>query len=553
MNKQELSDLIFGESGLSLDDLYKKYPKRELVDGAKVTRVGPSPTGFMHIGGIYASLISERTAHKSNGIYFLRIEDTDKVREIEGAVDVIINSLKQFNIIPDEGEVESGIEIGNYGPYRQSQRKEIYKAVVRYLFEKDLAYPCFCSSEDLEKITKEQEIQKIRPGYRGEWAICRNKNNEEVERLIKEGKPFAIRFKSDGNFENKIKFKDQVKGDVELSENDLDFVLVKSDGLPTYHFAHVVDDYLMGTTDVIRGDEWLSSLPLHLQLWRVLEWKTPRYAHISPIEKIDEGSRRKLSKRKDLEANVIYYIQKGYPPQGVIEYLLNLANSSFEDWRKANPKNDYKEFNFDPKKLSKSGALLDEVKLNDVCKDIISQMTAKEIFDRSLSWAKEYEPELAQLFEKDPSYILKIFSIERSEKGGRKDIAKWLDIKEEISFFFDESFKLTTEEIWQNLDGTDEQIAKQAVEMFLSNYNEKDSAEEWFSKIKIIAEKLSYAQSAKEFKADPGKYKGYVGDIAKIFRVLITGKIASPDLYQIMQVLGEDRVKSRLNKIKTSF
>jgi glutamyl-tRNA synthetase len=532
-----------------IEDLEKKYPPRNLPESAMVTRVGPSPTGFMHIGGVYAALISERLAHQSDGVFFLRIEDTDQERHKEGSTELIVNALETYDIAPDEGKTSSGKEKGEYGPYTQSERKEIYQSLVKSLVLKGSAYPCFCASEEIEEMNKKQTEEGVRPGYYGKWAKWRDASSEEVEKELEKGTPFVIRFRSEGNFEKKAKVHDLLKGDLELSENDQDRVILKSSsGLPTYHLAHAVDDHYMGTTDVLRGDEWISSLPLHLQLFEALGWKPPRYGHIAPIQKMEGNSKRKISKRKDPEANAMMYEEVGYPQESVVEYLLNLANSTFEEWRKANPEKDNREFQLTLGRLANSnGPLFDFAKLNDVSKEIISRMSASEIYERGLAWAKKYDARLAEEMEKQPEYAISILNIEREgEARPRKDISKWADLAAEIGCFFDSIFDETKEERREMLAFVSKEDREAAVSAFIETRNEKDTKDEWFAKIKDIAGNLGYAESAKQYKLAPEKYKGQVGDIAKIFRVLLTGKTNTPDLYSIMQAMGRERVQKRL-------
>jgi glutamyl-tRNA synthetase len=540
---------IFPDKLPTLEDLEMKYPARDLAQGAKVTRIAPSPTGFMHIGSLYTAMVSERFAHQTEGVFYLRIEDTDRKREVEGAAELIPKSLKRYGINFDEGLDGSGKELGGYGPYKQSERGDIYRSTVKNLVEKGLAYPCFCTAEELDEMRALQEQQGIRPGYYRQWAKWRDKSSQDVLQAMSEGRPYVIRFKSGGDFNNKIKVHDEILGDRELSENDQDIVIMKSDGLPTYHLAHVVDDHLMKTTDVLRGDEWLSSLPLHLQLFGALEWKPPRYGHIAPIQKMEGNSKRKLSKRKDPEANVNYYGEQGYPETAIVEYLLNLANSNFEDWRKASPNSDAKEFKLTIDKLKKSnGAIFDFNKLRDISREVIARYSAVEAYSNALAWAKNYDPEFGAVLETVPEYSVKVFSVERGgEKKVRKDITKWSEAKQEIGFFFDQFFSVSKDAVREKLPGFDDDSINKMVELFMGNYNSTDSRDAWFDKIKLLARENGYADNAKEYKANPGKYKGNVADVAKIFRVLLTGKEQSPDLFSIMQVMGKERVAKRLS------
>lgn len=541
---EKLIEAIFGSDSPSVDDIFSKYKARQLENGQKVTRFAPSPTGFIHIGNLYAALVNERVAHISNGIFFLRIEDTDEKREVAGAIDKVINALNYFDIKYDEG-TDGSHDIGNYAPYKQSDRREIYKVFVKDLMERGLAYPCFCSEEELEAIVNQQKAQNCqRLGYYGNWAKYRNFPPEESLEKIKQGNEYVIRFRSNGDFNKNIVVNDVIRGNKDFPENDLDIVIMKKNGLPTYHFAHVVDDFLMGTTLVIRGDEWLPSLPLHLQLFQAMRWKAPKYAHISPLLKIDNGIKRKLSKRKDPEANVEYFDQLGYSKESVIEYMLNLANSSFEGWRKQNPDKSYSSFPFDIKKMNVSGALFDFVKLDSISKDVISKMNAKEVYHNSLEWARKYDRDLENILEYNEDKCLKIFGIERENtKKVRKDISKWSDVKQEIIYFFE----LDKNSIRKQLEPFDKKEIKTICEKFLESYNPEDEQSEWFEKLKVIARNLGYADNIKDYKENSQVYKGNISDVAKIIRILITGRDQSPDLCAIMKIIGLNEVKERLN------
>ena len=459
----------------------------------------------------------------------------------------IKNLLKDFNMAPDEGMITETEEIGNYGPYKQSLRKDIYEAYAKYLLEQGKAYPCFCTSEQVEEIRKKQENAKIRPGYYGVWAKCRNLTVEESIEKIKNGEKYIIRFKSPGREDRKIKHHDIIKGNVDFPENDQDIVIIKADGLPTYHFAHAVDDHLMRTTHVIRSDEWLSSVPLHLQLFHELGFKAPKYAHISPIMKNDNGNKRKLSKRKDPEAAVSYYKEEGIPVNAVKEYLLNIANSTFENWRRTNPEKDMDEFDFQLNKMSVSGALFDMIKLLDIGKTVISKMTAQEVYEDSLNWAKKYDKELEELLQ-DKEYSLKVFGIERGNKKPRKDIAKWSDVKNSIVYMFDNKF-LNDDVVYEYGKINNKEEINKILQMYINElFNINDDKDTWFSKIKDLAEKCGYAREVKEFKENPEKWPGHVGDISTVLRVALTGRQNTPDMYEIMQVLGKDSVIKRLEK-----
>ena len=545
---KDLADLIF-PNAKEISYYEEKYPERNLPEGAVVTRYAPSPTGVVHIGGIYQSLVAIMEAKKTDGVFFLRIEDTNQKREIENAISDIVNSLIDFEMKPDEGMLNEEESFGNYGPYKQSQRKEIYEAYAKYLIEQGKAYPCFCSPEDGEAIRQKQEEAKIRPGYYGIWAKCRNITVEEAINRINNGEDYVIRFKSPGREDRKIKHKDIIKGNVEFPENDQDIVIIKSDGLPTYHFAHAVDDHLMRTTHVIRGDEWLASVPLHLQLFQELGFKPPKYAHIAPILKNDQGNKRKLSKRKDPESAVSYYKEEGIPVEAVKEYLLNIANSSFENWRRANPDKNIEEFDFKLNKMSVSGALFDMVKLLDIGKTVISKMTAEEVYDNVFDWAKKYNKELEEML-KDKDYSLKVFGIERGNKKPRKDISKWAEVQENIQYMYDEKFFNGNIEYPYQVINSKEDINK-ILSLYIEKYfDENDDKEMWFNKIKDLAGECGYAREVKEFKANPGMYKAHVGDVSTVLRVALTGRTNTPDMYEIIKVLGKESVLKRLKRAK---
>ena len=546
MDYKDLANLIFPDVK-EISYYEEKYPERNLPEGAIVTRFAPSPTGFMHIGGLYQALVARTVAEKTSGVFFLRIEDTDQKREVENGVTGIVNSLKDFDMAPDEGMTTETEEIGNYGPFKQSLRKEIYQAYAKYMLEQGKAYPCFCTPEDGEELRKKQESAKIRPGYYGVWAKCRNLTVEEMAEKIKNGEDYIIRFKSPGREDRKIKHKDIIKGNVDFPENDLDIVIIKADGLPTYHFAHAVDDHLMKTTHVIRADEWLSSIPLHLQLFNEMGFKAPKYAHISPIMKNDNGGKRKLSKRKDPEAAVSYYKEEGIPYQAVKEYLLNIANSTFENWRRANPDKNMNEFDFQLNKMSVSGALFDMVKLLDIGKTVISKMSAEEVYERSLEWAEEFDAELRGMLA-DKEYALKVFGIERGNKKPRKDIAKWSDVKENIEYMYDEKFYGNAQQYPYQVISEKEDLEKIFKLYIEKYYDEKDDKQAWFDKIKALAVEMGYAGEVKEFKANPEMYKAHVGDVSTAIRVALTARTNTPDMYEIMQVLGKDIVANRLEK-----
>lgn len=536
--RKELAELLF-PNVKDTEEYLQQYPKRDLPQGAEVTRFAPSPTGFVHLGGIYASLISKKLADQTKGIFILRIEDTDKTREIENGVEQIVASLAKYGLTPDEGILPNNEIKGEYGPYMQSERLEIYRSFAKKLVLEGKAYPCFMSPEELEALRNDQEKLGTRIGYYGKYAKWRDASMEDIKKALEEGKEFVIRLRSNGDFNKKFNFKDLIKGSVTFPENDFDSVLLKSDGYPVYHFAHPIDDVLMGTTLVTRGDEWLSSVPLHKELFDIFGWEMPQYAHISPLMKVDEetGNKRKLSKRKDPEANASFYIEKGYPIQGIMEYLLNIANSNFYDWRLQNPKKDINDFTFKLEKINKSGALFDFVKFENVCKDILSKYTAEGIYTLASEWSREFNEDIFKKLTKNKEYCISIFNIERGEGKIRKDISKMEDIKEQFEIFFEDTFKELSKPDIKDLD-----ILKRYLEVF----DIKDSSEEWFEKIKKVAEEFNYATDRRDFEKNPENYKGKVGDVAMIIRLAVTKKSKTPDLYQIMQVLGEDEVKKRI-------
>ena len=550
MTYKELADLIF-PNVKEINYYEEKYPERNLEDGAIVTRFAPSPTGFVHIGGLYQALVARTVAKKTNGVFFLRVEDTDQKREIENGVTGIVNSLRDFDMEPDEGMISDTEEIGNYGPYKQSLRKEIYQSYAKYLLEQGKAYPCFATPEELEEMRVKQEAAKVRTGYYGVWAKYRNLSLDEMAEKINAGVPYIIRFKSPGREDRKIKHKDLIKGNVDFPENDQDVVIIKSDGLPTYHFAHAVDDHLMHTTHVIRSDEWLSSVPLHLQLFQELGFKAPKYAHISPIMKNDNGNKRKLSKRKDPEAAVSYYEELGIPSLAVKEYLLNIANSTFENWRRQNKDAKLEEFDFNLNKMSVSGALFDMVKLQDVSKIVISKMSAEEVYEEALKWAERHDKELEDLL-KNKEYSLRILGIERGNQKPRKDIAKWSDLKENIIYMYDEKFLSDTQEYPYQVLNEKSEINK-ILDLYVQKfYNEEDDKQTWFDKIKALSVEMGYAGEVKEFKTNPGMYKAHVGDVSTVLRAAITKRANTPDLYEIMKVLGKNSILERIEKAKNN-
>lgn len=544
MANTKMAQLLFGNVDKTPEDYEIMYPDRGLNEGAKVTRFAPSPTGFLHFGSLFAAFVASKTAG-DDGVFYLRIEDTDKKREVEDGVIGMVNGLKDFGIIPTEGAINATDEVGAYGPYTQSRRNHIYHAYVKSLVEQGLAYPCFMTEDEISEIRKEQEAQKELPGIYGKYAKYRDITADEAQARIANGDEYVVRLKSPGKPDGRISFKDEVKGKVEMPENILDIVLLKKDGTPTYHFAHAVDDHLMHTTHVTRGDEWLSSVPIHLQLFYVLGFKAPKYAHISPIMKEDAetGGKRKLSKRKDPEAAVSFYAEAGYPAGAVNEYLMTIANSNFEDWRRANKTDSIDKFDFKLSKMSKAGALFDMVKLHDISKTYISTMNTDEVFDAVTAWSAEYDKELNSLIMRDTDYAKRIFSIERGNKKPRKDIGKWSEVKDYIAYFYDELFDGKYD--WA------ENISKDDIKAILTRYkeiyNHQAPSEDWFPQVQSLAEELGFAKSPKDYKADPDSFMGHAGDVAGVIRVAVTGRLNTPDLYSIMQTLGEDKVKERIN------
>ncbi len=543
-----IANLLFPQITADTQQILQASQPRELVEGAEVTRYAPSPTGFLHIGGVYAALISERIAHQSGGVFILRIEDTDKQREIADGVKILASGLGKFGIVPDEGVMLDLSEVGAYGPYIQSERLHLYHAFLKDLVARGFAYPCFCTSEELEATRETQELQKIKTGYYGRFAKHRNITAAEVEERIGRGEKFVVRVKSQGTDGQKFAFKDLVKGGLTLSSNDQDSVLLKSDGFPTYHWAHCVDDKLMRTTKVIRGDEWLSSAPLHVELFTLMGWQHPEYAHIAPIVKVDEtGSKRKLSKRKDPEANVEFYFSDGYPIKAVTEYLMNLANSSFEDWRRENPLKPHTDFVVRLEKINVSGALFDFVKLGDISKEIIAAMTASEVFAEVCLWAETHDKDLATWLHANADYARAIFGIERGGEKHRKDIAKWSDVHDTIAYF------MTEEVDFVRPEKVDAETAGQILDAAAGAVSSDDTPDSWLAKLKGIAVSHGFAQDTKTFKANPEQFKGNLGDVAMILRLALTGRTNTPDLHQMIQVLGIERAKTRFARAKASL
>lgn len=544
MDNLTMEKVLFPSIDKTPEDYEKMYPARNLAEGAKVTRFAPSPTGFLHFGSLFAAFVAAKTAGK-DGVFYLRIEDTDKKREVENGVIGMVDGLKTFGIVPDEGALSETEETGAYGPYTQSKRNHIYHAYVKSLTERGLAYPCFMTEDEIAEIRKKQEEEKVLPGIYGEYAKYRSITPEEAKRRIDAGEEYVVRLKSPGKPDGRISFKDEIRGKIDMPENILDIVLLKKDGTPTYHFAHAVDDHLMHTTHVTRGDEWISSVPIHLQLFYLLGFKAPKYAHIAPImkEDVETGGKRKLSKRKDPEAAVSFYAEAGYPAGTVNEYLMTIANSNYEDWRRANKTESQDCFDFKLNKMSKAGALFDLVKLHDISKTYISTMNAEEVYAAVEEWSKEYDSELYKLITADTDYAKRIFSIERGNKKPRKDIGKWSEIKSYISYFYDELYDGGNE--WaENVSDADK---KNILNAYLEAYDHNAASEEWFPTVQAVAEKVGFAKSPKEYKNAPEQFKGHAGDVAGVIRSAVTGRLNTPDLYSIMQTLGENKVKERIN------
>ena len=540
MDYQALSELLFPNVTETPEQVEARFPARNLPEGAVVTRMAPSPTGFVHLGNLVQGMISERMAHQSGGVLFLRVEDTDAKREVPGAVQVLIESLKFYNIHFDEGVGLDG-DIGIYGPYHQRQRANIYHVFAKLLVSQGKAYPCFCTEEELSAIREQQEANKETTGYYGKYAIWRDRSLEEIRTQLDAGNPWVLRFRSEGSIEHQFKFDDLVKGKLTITENDVDHVLLKSDGIPTYHFAHAVDDHLMRTTHVVRGDEWLPSLPFHIQLFQALGFKLPKYVHIGPLMKMDGTSKRKLSKRKDPELALTYYKAEGFPTQAVREYLMTVLNSNYEDWRRANPDAPIESFKFSPKKLNPAGSLFDYAKLVDVSKNVISRMDAASVYEQLLAWAKEFDEPFAQKLEADPAYAQRILAIGRGGKKPRKDLATWKDAKPYMGFFYDEYLEQPVFD-----PAFDKDLIADVLKRFLAVYDPSDDSGVWFDKVKAITEAIGFTIDMKAYKADPSAFPGTVADVSTFLRQAVTGKTNSPDLYTVMQILGKEASLARI-------
>ena len=541
---KELADLMFPGIEKTIDDYEKMYPERNLIEGARVTRFAPSPTGFVHMGSLLSAFEDYKAAKDTNGVFMLRIEDTDSKRTVENGIVGILNDLKNFDIIPDEGMIDENNSIGEYGPYIQSERKEIYHTFAKDLVLRGLAYPCFCTSHELDEIREIQELNKERIGYYGSFAKCRTLSVDEAIEKIKNGEEFTVRLKSQGDFNKKIVLHDEARGDIEFPENDLDIVIIKStDKLPTYHFAHLVDDHLMRTTHVMRGEEWIASFPIHAELFKVFNFELPKYVHLGVVMKIDEeGTRRKLSKRKDKEASVEFYHKEGIPKDAVKLYLMTIANSNFEEWLDNNPNSDLSEFKFDFKKISTSGSLFDVEKLFNISKNYLSKLTGEEIYDNLLVWTKEFDLEFYNVLLNNKEYAIKVFNIERGGIKPRKDYISYKSIRNFVFYMFDELFNDINYQ-WNKI--TDKEEIKNILNTYMNEFMDLTNSEIWFNKIKEMCDNLGYASNMKEYKKNPDLYKGNVADVSGVLRIALTSLSNTPDLYLLMTILGEDKVKER--------
>lgn len=544
---EELAELLFPEIKEGIEDLEKRFPRRSLPEGAQVTRFAPSPTGFLHTGSLFTSMISYMVAKKSGGVYMFRLEDTDTKRTIEGSGDLLIKELASFGIVADEGYFPEG-DKGQYGPYKQSERRDIYKTVIKELIRRGRAYPDFCTPEDLDAIRKAQEASKVLPGYYGVYARDRNLSVDERIERIKKGTPWVIRYLSMGDHDKKVKFTDAIRGEIELQDNDTDVVILKSDGLPTYHFAHVVDDHFMGTTLITRGEEWIPSTPIHLDMYRALGWKAPKYAHIPSIMKLDHGNKRKLSKRKDAEAAVSFFLEQGYPSEALLVYLMSIANSNFEEWAIAHKSFDLSAFPFSIKKMSLDGALFDQDKLNYFSKEILAKMPLEEELAKVKAWAKEYDEALTKKIEFDEGYFKKILNIEKDRKNPRKDYAKYSDIEPLIRYFYKDEYD---EIASKGLPFAEKLDASKRSALLLDLAKEMPFGVEeatWFEAVKTIGAKHGFASSNKDYKEHPEDFAGSLSDCAEYLRVAVVGSLQSPNLHEVLEILGKEEVVRRLNK-----
>ena len=545
MDYKKLAELLYPNITKTIEYYENEaYPKRKLPEGAKVTRLAPSPTGFIHLGNLYGAFVDERLAHQSGGVFLLRIEDTDEKRKVEGSVETIITSLEFFGLKFDEGAGIEG-ETGDYGPYFQSNRAEIYQCCAKYLVEIGRAYPCFCTEEELEELRKEQSNENVNTGYYGKWARDRNLSLEEVQQHLNNNEEFVIRFRSEGTEEGTFEIYDAIRGRLSNPVNYQDIVMLKTNGIPTYHFAHVVDDHLMGITHVVRGEEWLSTLPIHYEIFKAIGWETPVYCHTAHLMKMDDGAKRKLSKRKDPELGLGYYRELGYHPKAVREYLLTILNSNFEEWRMKNPDSPIDDFQFTVGKMSNSGALFDLDKLNNICKDVLLKIPAVEIYEFLLNWANEYKKEAAGMLYSNKDEVIKLLSVGREGKNPRKDLMYCEQILDFISYYFDEYFNIV-DSYPENIN---DEEGKKLLQAYLKTYDHSDDQSQWFEKIRVIASENGYAAKPKDYKKNPDMYKGHVGDVSTVIRIAIIGRASSPDVWELQQIMGEEKVRRRIENL----
>lgn len=543
MDNNKLAELLFPHIDKTPEYYEALYPKRNLPEGAKVTRIGPSPTGFVHLGNLYNAIIGERLAHQSGGVFYLRVEDTDAKREVEGAVELVLSSMNYFGIHFDEGVTENDGQKGDYGPYRQRLRKDIYQCFAKELVKRGLAYPCFCSEEKLAAMREEQISKKLNFGYYGEWAVCRNLSLDDMEAKIANGEKYVLRFRSGGDISNTVEVFDGIRGVLKLQENYQDFVLLKSDGIPTYHFAHVIDDHLMRTTHVARGEEWLSTLPIHAQLFDTFGWERPVYCHTPVLMKMDGETKRKLSKRKDPELGLGYYRAEGYLTEAVWEYLMTVLNSNFEEWRAEHPDSSIDDFEFTLEKMSNSGALFDIMKFDDISRELIFKMSPEDIYEKMSDWLKEYDPEFYGLFTRDKELTCKAINVGRDAARPRKDLTNWKQARQFLSIYYDESLKQEAP-FPENVSDADR---AEIIDRYLSGYDHADDNSAWFNKIREITADMGYAVKPKDFKKNPDMYKGSITDVSNVIRVAITGRTNSPDLWEICHIIGEDAMRRRVS------
>ncbi|MCQ2793333.1 MAG: glutamate--tRNA ligase [Bacilli bacterium] len=544
---KDLAQYIFSDINETIEDLEKKYPPRNLSCDAEVTRFAPSPTGFLHLGSLFMSLVASKVAYDSNGVFYVRLEDTDTKREIEGSGEELIEQLSHFGIVPDEGYLGSE-EKGDYGPYTQSKRAHIYRVCIKHLMEQGRAYPCFCSHEQIEEIRQVQEAMKVIPGYYGEYALCRNITPEEALKRIKAGEKYVIRFRSQGNFSNKVTFHDLIRGDIQIADNALDVVIMKSDGLPTYHFAHACDDHFMRTTTVLRGEEWIASAPIHLELFKALGFDLPKYAHAPVIMKLDNGNKRKLSKRKDPEASVSHFIMEGFPKEALKAYLMSIANSNFEEWTITNKCFDINKFKFSFEKMSLDGVLFDQDKLNYFSKEIIAQFSAEDFYNRLVEWSKLYDETLYTHIKGNKEYVTKILNIERGGEKARKDFTFYKEVYPIIGFFFNDRYDQIVKDGYPFNEVMSKEVIKNVLTDFASSNDYSLPNDLWFNSLKELAVRHNFADSNKTYKANKDIYLGHVGDVAEMVRVALVGAKNSPNLHSVIQILGKEEVDKRINK-----